>query len=154
MSETTGRARRRGLLAAGPVLAGPVLAVLGLTACGGGSGGGTAGPAPASASASASAPTSAAAAGQVVTITGNNALRFMPMTIRVHPGKVRIVFKDAGAYPHNIVIPRLGITSPTVTGGLGEAQKTFTVTFPRAGRYQFKCQYHASSGMTGVFVVS
>jgi plastocyanin len=41
-----------------------------------------------------------------------------------------------------------------VTGDPGAATARFTVTFPRAGRYPFHCQYHQSAGMTGVFVVS
>ena len=94
------------------------------------------------------------AAGQRVTITGTNALRFTPMTVHVHTGKVRITLKDMGAYPHDIVIPELKVTSRTVTGDPGGAQVTFTVTFAHAGRYAFHCQYHASAGMTGVFVVS
>jgi plastocyanin len=100
-----------------------------------------------------SAPTGSAA-GQQVTITGTNALRFTPMTVHVHTGKVRITLKDMGAYPHDIVIPELKLTSRTVTGDPGGAQVTFTVTFAHAGRYAFHCQYHASAGMTGVFVVS
>src|SRR5579859_1746775 len=94
-----------------------------------------------------------AAAGQRVTIEANNALRFAPMTVHVHTGKVRITLKDMGAYPHNIVIPGLKVTSETVTGVPGGATAGFTATFPRAGRYPFHCQYHQSAGMTGVFVV-
>ena len=94
------------------------------------------------------------ASGQQVTITGTNSLRFSPMTVHVHAGKVRITLMDMGAYPHNIVIPELKVTSPTVTGDPGGAQATFTVTFAHPGRYAFHCQYHASAGMTGVFVVS
>ena len=78
----------------------------------------------------------------------------MPMTVHVHTGKVRITLKDMGAYPHDIVIPELKVTSRTVTGDPGGAQVTFTVNFAHAGRYPFHCQYHASSGMVGVFVVS
>jgi plastocyanin len=94
------------------------------------------------------------AAGQRVTIEGNNSLRFTPMTVHVHAGTVRIALKDMGAYPHNLVIPSLRVTSPTVTGDPGGATVRFTVAFPHAGRYPFHCQYHQSAGMTGVFVVS
>ena len=113
-----------------------------------GCGGGTpAAPGPASA-----AP--GTAAGQHITIEGNSSLRFMPMTVHVHAGPVRIALKDMGAYPHNLVIPSLHVTSPTVTGDPGGATARFTVTFPHTGRYPFHCQYHHSAGMTGVFVVS
>jgi plastocyanin len=96
----------------------------------------------------------ASAAGQRVTIEGNNSLQFTPMTVHVHAGTVRIALKDMGAYPHNLVIPSLHATSPTVTGDPGGATARFTVNFPHAGRYPFHCQYHQSAGMTGVFVVS
>lgn len=94
------------------------------------------------------------AAGQQVTIEGTNSLRFAPMTVHVHTGTVRITLKDMGAYPHNLVIPSLNVTSPTVTGDPGGATARFTVTFGHPGRYAFHCQYHQSAGMTGVFVVS
>lgn len=94
------------------------------------------------------------AAAQQVTIEGTNSLRFVPMTVHVHAGKVRIMLKDTGAYPHNMVIPGLHVTSPTVTGDPGGTTTRFTVTFPRPGRYPFHCQYHQSAGMTGTFVVS
>lgn len=101
-----------------------------------------------------SAPASAPPAGQHVTITGTNSLRFSPMLVHVHTGIVRITLTDMGAYPHNIVIPALGVTSASVTGDPGGGQVSFTVTFAHVGRYAFHCQYHASVGMTGVFVVS
>jgi plastocyanin len=134
---------RRGMIAAA------IAAALAVAGCGGSS---------APSASAAQTPTTHApagsASGQQVTITGTNALRFTPMTVHVHTGKVRITLKDMGAYPHDIVIPELKVTSRTVTGDPGGAQVTFTVTFAHAGRYAFHCQYHASAGMTGVFVVS
>jgi plastocyanin len=94
------------------------------------------------------------APGQRVTIEGTSSLRFAPMTVHVHAGTVRITLRDIGAYPHNLVIPGLHLTSPTVTGDPGGTRARFTVTFPHAGRYPFHCQYHQSAGMTGMFVVS
>jgi plastocyanin len=102
----------------------------------------------------ASPPARVAAGGQQVTIVGNSSLRFAPMRIQLHTGTVRITLEDSGAYPHNIVIPALGVTSPTVSGDPGGAQTSFTVTFAHPGSYLFRCQYHASAGMTGMFVVS
>jgi plastocyanin len=132
------RSRRwLGLTVAGGLLAG--LAVAGFAGHG--------------AAAPASAP-AAAAGTQQVTIVGNSSLRFAPMTIRLHTGTVRITLRDSGAYPHNIVIPALHLTSPSVTGALGGAQVSFTVTFSHAGSYGFQCRYHASAGMAGTFVVS
>jgi len=96
----------------------------------------------------------AAAGQQQVTIEANNSLRFAPMTVHIRTGPVRITLKDMGAYPHNLVIPGLKITSPTVTGSPGGTTARFTVTFPHRGRYPFHCQYHQSAGMAGMFVVS
>lgn len=93
-------------------------------------------------------------AAQHVTITGNDSLRFAPMMVRLHTGTVRITLKDSGAYPHDLVIPALHVTSPTVTGAPGSTQVSFTITFTRPGRYAFHCRYHASVGMAGTFVVS
>jgi plastocyanin len=101
-----------------------------------------------------SSASSAGAAGQHVTIEGNNSLRFSPMTVHVHTGAVKITLKDMGAYPHNLVIPALHVTSTTVTGDPGGGTTSFTVTFARPGHYAFHCQYHQSAGMVGVFVVS
>jgi plastocyanin len=95
-----------------------------------------------------------AAGSQQVTIVGNSSLRFAPMTVHLHTGTVRITLKDSGDYPHNLVIPQLHVTSSTVTGDPGGTQTSFNITFRHAGTYAFHCQYHASSGMTGMFVVS
>jgi plastocyanin len=147
-----------GLLRRG-MIAGAMAAALAVAGCGGSSTpSSSAAQTPATHAPATHAPVTHApassAAGQRVTITGTNALRFTPMTVHVHTGKVRITLKDMGAYPHDIVIPELKVTSRTVTGDPGGAQVTFTVTFAHAGRYAFHCQYHASAGMTGVFVVS
>lgn len=91
---------------------------------------------------------------QRVTLVGNEALAFSPRTVHVHTGRVRITLVDSGAYPHDVVIPALGVTSPTVTGDPGGTETTFTVDFPRPGRYRFHCAYHLAAGMTGTFVVS
>ena len=143
MEATLTRLLRRGLIA------GAIAAALAVAGCGGASA--PSSPAP---HAPASHGPASSAAGQQVTITGSNSLRFAPMMVHVHTGKLRITLKDMGAYPHNIVIPGLRVTSSTVTGDPGGAQVSFTVTFAHAGRYSFHCQYHASAGMTGVFVVS
>ncbi len=128
-----------------------------LAACGGS--GGPAATQPASGSAATQSPATQspaapATAGQHIVITGTDALRFQPMTVRVHTGKVRITLKNMGAYPHNIVVPSLKVRSATVTGDPGAGPVSFTVTFGHPGHYRFYCQYHQSAGMTGVFVVS
>jgi plastocyanin len=130
-----------------PALAAGAIAAVGVLAgCGGSS-------SPASGSAAASA-SPAPRGSQHITIEGTSGLKFTPMTIPVHAGKVSITLKDMGAYPHNVVIPALGVTSKTVTGDPGAGSVSFTVTFKHRGRYAFHCQYHQSAGMVGVFVVS
>jgi hypothetical protein len=104
------------------MIAGAIAAALAVAGCGGSSTPpSSAAQAPATHAPATHAPASSTA-GQQVTITGTNALRFMPMTVHVHAGKVRITLKDMGAYPHNIVIPRLGVSSPSVTGDPGGEQ--------------------------------
>ena len=94
------------------------------------------------------------AGAQHVTIVGNEALAFSPRTVRVHVGRVRITLVDSGAYPHDLVVPALGVTSPTVTGDPGGTEASITVDFHHPGRYRFFCAYHLAAGMTGTFVVS
>jgi plastocyanin len=89
-----------------------------------------------------------------VSIVGNKLLRFAPMQVRLHTGIARITLKDSGAYPHNIVIPALHVTSPSVTGAPGSTEVSFIVTFRHAGTYAVRCQYHASASVVGTFVVS
>lgn len=142
----------RACLAAGAITAIGVLA-----GCGGSSP--AAAPSPATSSgapAQGSAQQGSAQQGspQRVVIDGTSSLRFAPMTVHVRTGTVRITLEDMGAYPHNVVIPALGVTSATVTGDPGSDSASVTVTFKHPGRYAFHCQYHASAGMVGVFVVS
>jgi plastocyanin len=138
------------------LMAGAVTAALAVAGCAGSGPSAPAGSGPAapSGSASGSAGSASSAAGQQVTITGTDLLRFSPLTVHVHTGKVRITLTDMGAYPHNLVIPALAVSSASVTGAPGGMRVTLTVTFAHVGRYAFHCQYHASSGMAGVFVVS
>jgi plastocyanin len=125
--------------------AGAVVTAIALVGCG----------SAASATGSGSAPASpAASAVQQVRLTGTSTLRFTPMTVHVHPGTVRVTLTDMGAYPHNVVIPALHLTSKTVTGDPGAGSVSFTVKFPHSGRFAFHCQYHQSAGMVGVFVVA
>jgi plastocyanin len=136
------------------LIAGAITAGLALAGCGGSGASAPASSVTHAQSGSAAHAQSGSGAGQQVTITGTSSLRFTPMMVHVHTGKVRIILTDMGAYPHNLVIPALGVTSATVTGDPGGMRVSFTVTFAHVGRYAFHCQYHASAGMTGVFVVS
>lgn len=115
--------------------------------------------APAPRGANSASPVAAAGTAEVVggiqriQILANDSFRFAPSTVRVHTGKVEITLVDSGAYPHNIVIPALGIQSASVTGDPGGQRVTFSATFPHPGRYRFYCVYHQSAGMVGTFVV-
>lgn len=95
-----------------------------------------------------------AARDQQVRIVGNDMLRFVPALVHVHTGAVIITLVDSGAYPHNLVIPGLAVTSASVTGDPGGQRVSFLVTFRHPGRYQFYCQYHRSAGMSGTFEVT
>jgi plastocyanin len=137
--------------------AGAMTALAAVAGCGSSAPAATGSPAassPAATSPSGSSGSSGSAASQQVTLTGTSGLRFMPMTVHVRAGTVRVTLEDMGAYPHNVVIPALGLTSKTVTGDPGSSSVSFTVTFRHPGHYAFHCQYHQSAGMVGVFVVS
>jgi plastocyanin len=91
---------------------------------------------------------------QQVSIDTTNMFRFVPATVHMRVGKLRIAVSDSGAYPHNISFPDLHATSATVSGDPGRQKTTFTVTFTRPGTYRFVCTFHSSAGMTGQVVVS
>ncbi len=89
-----------------------------------------------------------------VQITGNDMLRFVPSELHLAVGTSRIELVDTGAYPHNLRIPAIGFTSPTVTGDPGGGSVNFAVTFSKPGTYRFYCTYHQSAGMVGTIVVA
>jgi plastocyanin len=95
----------------------------------------------------------AASTSQHVTVRVTDRLRFRPSTVTVHVGTVRVTLLDDGSYPHNLSVPGVHTTSPTVTGSPGERSTTVTLRFGRPGSYPFECAYHASAGMRGRFVV-
>lgn len=149
-----------------PAAAISVLIVSGCSAASGASPAASAGhTSPASSAAGSSSSSSAAGAGasssaagagatQHIRIVANNNFRFAPSTVRVHTGKVRITLVDSGAYPHNLVIPAIGVNSATVSGDPGGTQISVTATFPHPGSYRFYCVYHQSAGMVGTFIVT
>ncbi|HET9059260.1 MAG TPA: plastocyanin/azurin family copper-binding protein [Acidimicrobiales bacterium] len=135
-----------------PVYSAMIVGVLGLSACGGAQ---AVGHSSAAGTRGAHAgPSHPRAANQHVTIVGNDQLRFDPSTVHVQVGTVVVTLKDSGAYPHNIVVPGLSVTSQSVSGDPGGMTTSFTLKFKTPGHYPFYCQYHQAAGMTGVFVVS
>ena len=90
---------------------------------------------------------------QRVTIAATDSFKFGPADVVVHPGKVALTLIDAGSYPHNISLPALGRTSPSVSGAPGQSSTTMLLTLATPGRYAFVCTYHSSAGMKGTLVV-
>lgn len=100
--------------------------------------------------------TSTAAAGQAVqtvTLTVDSSYRFMPSTITVHPGKVKIVLQHTGTTgaPHDWQLS--GFPADYVP--LTQPGQTRSIEFvaPAPGRYQFVCTIHITQGQTGTLVV-
>jgi plastocyanin len=89
---------------------------------------------------------------QEVTIEATDTYRFVPSTIVVHPGQVRIVLKNVGTgAPHNWSLQ--GFPADFVP--LASAKQTQTATFmaPAPGRYTFVCTIHVQQGQTGTMIV-
>ena len=86
-------------------------------------------------------------------MTAGDDFRFSPTHLELARGSDTIVLRNAGAYPHNISVPDLHVTSRTVTGSLGKQSTTLRLTADRPGTYRFLCTYHDQAGMTGTLVV-
>jgi plastocyanin len=146
------RAARR--CAAG--VAGAVLAVGALAACGPGSGGGSA--APTSADANLGKVTTGPDGVQQVTLHTEDDYVFTPNQFTVHPGKVALTVTSVGhELTHNFRFSPGG--GPSTIGAqillLPSGQKQtidFTVTTP--GSYRFECSFHADLGQVGTMTVS
>ena len=110
---------------------------------------------PASAPHPSSAAASAGADGtQQVTIYTDDTMKFYPSTISAKVGtlQVTLVNKSKGT-PHNLVWRPNG-PSGTIQYLAGGDQKTFTVTIPAAGSFQFVCTFHEQMGMTGTLIAT
>ena len=89
---------------------------------------------------------------QDVLITTDQRYRFMPSTITVHPGKVRITLKHVGTgAPHDWSLEDF----PADYVPLVSAGQTKSVEFiaPAPGTYRFVCTIHVPQGQTGTLVV-
>lgn len=78
---------------------------------------------------------------------------FSPNELTVAVGEpINLTVKNAGALPHDLVIPDLGVRLAVGPGG----QATTGIEIDTAGSYQFLCSYpgHAEGGMTGLLTVS
>lgn len=93
---------------------------------------------------------------QSVEVDATPQYRFVPATIRVHTGKVRITLVIIGGTPHNLTFNNLfdagrRVAVPTLASG-GQQSVAFTVRTP--GRYVFVCTIHENLGQTGTLIVT
>jgi plastocyanin len=96
----------------------------------------------------------AAASTNTVTVTVNDAFRFVPSHITAHAGDVTVRLVASGSYPHNFSVPALHKTSDTVGTSIGAEHTTlFHLHNVKPGTYRFVCTFHSKAGMTGELVV-
>jgi plastocyanin len=93
---------------------------------------------------------------QSVQVEATSQYRFVPATIRVVTGKVRITLHVAGATPHNLTFTSLAdagrrVAVPTLSGGVQQSVD-FRVSTP--GQYRFVCTIHQNLGQTGTLIVT
>jgi plastocyanin len=92
---------------------------------------------------------------QAVTVSATGQYRFVPDTVTVSVGRVRLTFRNTGGTPHNLTFPTLAaggkpVATATLRGG-GEESLDFAVGTP--GQYRFVCTIHEALGQTGVLNV-
>jgi plastocyanin len=80
----------------------------------------------------------------------NDGMSFIPSTLTIAPGTTDIKIENVGSIPHNLAIPSLNVSSPTVNGG---QTVTVAVHVMKPGRYPFVCTLHVMNGMVGTLVV-
>ena len=73
---------------------------------------------------------------------------FSPSELTVAVGTAVKVVDDDGDAPHNIVVDGVG-RSETMNEG-----DEFSLTFAKAGSFQFVCTFHEAQGMKGTVTVS
>lgn len=93
---------------------------------------------------------------QAVQVEANPQYRFVPATVRVGTGRVRITLRVAGATPHNLTFTSLvdagrRVAVPTLSGGVQQSID-FRVSTP--GQYRFVCTIHQDLGQTGTLIVT
>ncbi len=94
---------------------------------------------------------------QVVEVSeaGPGQFRFVPDTITVGVGRIRLTFRNTGNTPHNLTFSNLvysgkRVAVPTIRGG-AEESIDFAVSTP--GQYRFVCTIHQALGQTGTLNV-
>ena len=89
---------------------------------------------------------SGGAGGSVIHMKRGNS--FSPSELTVPVGTAVKVVDDDGDAPHNFVVDGVG-RSETMNEG-----DEFSLTFAKAGTFQFVCTFHESQGMKGTITVS
>ena len=90
---------------------------------------------------------------QEITISGEE-FKFTPPALTVKKGqKVKLVFKNAGKFPHDFAIEELNIKTKTIQGG---QEDTIEFTADKAGSFAYVCTVgdHEEKGMTGKIIVT
>lgn len=103
-------------------------------------------------------PATAGAAGPIKVTEKEFSITGMPKTLK-HGVKYTIALDNTGKYPHDLLVDGkkvhdVGVhnKSPVAPG----KAKSFTITFPAAGKYHFYCAIkgHAAKGMKGNVTVT
>lgn len=87
-----------------------------------------------------------------INISGNE-FAFTPSNITVRKGQpAKITFKNAGKYPHNLVVSDLNLQTKTIQPG---EEDSITFTPDKTGSFEFICTVpgHADRGMKGTLTV-
>lgn len=89
---------------------------------------------------------------RTIAVSGSE-FSFTPKEVRMKAGEtIVLLFTNEGAYPHNLVIGDLGLTSATIQKG---ESTNLEVTATKPGTYKMHCGIgnHAEKGMVGTLIV-
>ncbi len=99
-----------------------------------------------------------------VSVTPANDFLFKLSTKTVKAGTVTFKFTNSGVLPHDLKVCSATTTSDTANACTGKVTplidpgttKTLTVTFKKAGKYEYLCTVpgHAAGGMKGILTVT
>ncbi|TSC88709.1 MAG: plastocyanin [Microgenomates group bacterium Gr01-1014_5] len=88
----------------------------------------------------------------IISVSGSE-YNFTPKSINLEAGKsVKVVYKNTGTLPHDLVISELGVRTKVIGGG---KEDTITFTPDKSGIYTFFCSVgnHRQLGMEGAVTV-